>query len=72
MEQEKQAALQAQQQQSMVDQAGAMVNAPLADPSKNPALGRSLNDGYDQLNCNNETIPPDQGETEEDFTPEGL
>ena len=62
MEQEKQAALQAQQQQSMVDQAGAMVNAPLADPSKNPALGRSLNDGYDQQqNDTEQAIPPEEG-----------
>ena len=62
MEQEQQAALQAQQQQSMVDQAGAMVNAPLADPSKNPALGRSLNDGYDQQqNDTEQAIPPEEG-----------
>ena len=62
MEQEQQAALQAQQQQSMVDQAGAMANAPLADPSKNPALGRSLNDGYDQQqNDTEQAIPPEEG-----------
>ena len=62
MEQEQQAALQAQQQQSMVDQAGAMVNAPLAYPSKNPALGRSLNDGYDQQqNDTEQAIPPEEG-----------
>ncbi len=72
MAQEKQQQMQQMQQQELLKQAGQLASAPMADPSKNPAMGRSLNDGYDQLNGNNETIPPDQGETEEDFTPEGL
>ena len=38
MAQEQQAAQQAQMQQSMVDQAGQLASAPMADPSKNPEL----------------------------------
>ena len=72
MEQEKQAQEQQMQQQMMMKQAGQFANAPMADPSKNPAMGRSLNDGYDQLQNDSETIPPATGEDEEDLTPEGL
>ena len=50
MEQERQAAMQQQQQQALVEQAGALAGSPMADPSKNPALGRGLNDDYDQIN----------------------
>jgi len=38
MQQEMQAAQQAAQQQALVDQAGQLAGAPLADPSKNPAM----------------------------------
>ena len=38
MAQEQQQAMQAQMQQSMVDQAGQLASAPMADPSKNPEL----------------------------------
>ncbi len=38
MAQEQQQAQQAQMQQSMVDQAGQLASAPMADPSKNPEL----------------------------------
>ena len=59
-------------QQEMVKQAGQLASAPMADPSKNPAMGRTLNDGYDQLtgNDNQQTIPTDEGEGEE-APPEG-
>jgi hypothetical protein len=40
-------------QQSLVDQAGQMAGAPLADPSKNPQLGESIGQG--------ETVPPEEG-----------
>jgi len=35
----------AAQQQSLVDQAGQLAGSPLADPSKNPALGEALDGG---------------------------
>ena len=38
MQQEMQAAQQQAMQQSMMDQAGQLASAPLADPSKNPAM----------------------------------
>ena len=50
MEQERMAAIQQQQQQALVEQAGALAGSPMVDPSKNPALGRGLNDDYDQIN----------------------
>jgi hypothetical protein len=50
MEQERMAAMQQQQQQALVEQAGALAGSPMVDPSKNPALGRGLNDDYDQIN----------------------
>jgi len=68
---EKQQQMQQQQQQALLEQAGQLAGAPMMDPSKNPAMGRSLDDGYDQLNENNQGIPPDQGE-EDDITPQGL
>ena len=40
-------------QQSLVDQAGQMAGAPLADPSKNPQLGESIGQG--------EAVPPEEG-----------
>ena len=68
---EKQQQMQQQQQQALIEQAGQLAGAPMMDPSKNPAMGRSLDDGYDQLNEDNQGIPPDQGE-EDDITPQGL
>jgi len=66
---EKQQQQQEYAQQSMVDQASAFAKAPGMDPSKNPAIGRALNDGYDQLNDNSQGEPPDQGA--EETPPEG-
>ena len=64
MEQEKQAQMQAAQQQALMEQAGQIAGSPMADPSKNPALGRGLNDGYDQLNGQNQGEPPPEGAEE--------
>jgi len=69
MQQEKQQQQQQMQQQELLKQAGQLARAPMADPSKNPAMGRSLNDGYDQLNGNNQGVPPDAGQ--EEAAPEG-
>ena len=69
MAQEKAQQQQEYAQQSMVDQASAFAKAPGMDPSKNPAIGRALNDGYDQLNDNSQGEPPDQGA--EETPPEG-
>jgi hypothetical protein len=69
MEQEKQEQMQQMQQQELLKQAGQLASTPLADPSKNPSLGRSLNDGYDQLNGQNQGEPPTEGE--EEAPPEG-
>jgi hypothetical protein len=56
-EQQIQQELQQQQsqiaQQSLVDQAGQMVNAPLMDPQKNPTIGEQLGQG--------EALSPDEG-----------
>ena len=49
-----------QQQQTLLEQAGQLAGTPMADPSKNPALGRGLNDGYDQAN-EQQAIPPEEG-----------
>ena len=68
MEQERQAAMQQQQQQALMEQAGQLAGSPMADPSKNPALGRSLNDGYDQLN-GEQAIQTQEGA--EEAAPEG-
>ena len=71
MADEKAQQMQEYQQKAMVDQAGQLAGTPMADPSKNPAIGRALNDGYDQLqqNANNQGEPPDAGE--EEAPPEG-
>jgi len=71
MAQEKQQQMQQMQQQALVQQAGQLASAPMADPSKNPAMGRMLNDGYDQLN-EQQAIPPDEGEAEEALPSEGF
>ena len=65
MQQEKMQQMQQMQQQELLKQAGQLASSPMADPSKNPSLGRTLNDGYDQLtNGNNQGESPDQGEEE--------
>ena len=71
MMQDKQQQMQEYQQKAMVDQAGQLAGTPMADPSKNPAIGRALNDGYDQAqqNANNQGEPPNTGE--EEAPPEG-
>ena len=59
-------------QQELMKHAGQFAGSPMADPSKNPSLGRSLNDGYDQLqgqNADNQGEPPTEGE--EETPPEG-
>ena len=69
MDQERQAQQQQAMQMELAKQTGSLASSPMADPSKNPALGRGLNDGYDQVN------DPDQGESpaegEEEAPPEG-
>jgi len=73
MEQEKQQQMQQMQQQELLKQAGQLAGAPMADPSKNPAMGRTLNDGYDQLTGNaNQANPPPEGEGQEAPITEGL
>jgi len=72
MEQEKQQQMQEQQQAALTAQAGQIASSPMMDPSKNPAMGRTLNDGYDQLNGNEQTIPPPEGEDEEALPAEGF
>ena len=70
MAQEKQQQMQQAQQQAIMQQAGQLASAPMMDPSKNPAMGRSLNDGYDQQqDANNQGEPPPTGE--EEAPPEG-
>ena len=65
MQQEKMAQQQQMMQAEMVKQAGQLASSPMADPSKNPSLGRTLNDGYDQLtNGTNQGESPDPGEEE--------
>jgi hypothetical protein len=64
MDQERQAQQQQMMAQELMKNSGSLAGAPLADPSKNPALGRGLNDGYDQLNDNNQGESPDTGEEE--------
>jgi len=69
MAQEKQEQMQQAQQQALIQQAGQLAGAPMMDPSKNPAMGRSLNDGYDQLNGQSQGESPNTGE--EEAPPEG-
>ena len=66
MAQEKQKQMQEAQQAELTKQAGQLAGTPMMDPSKNPAIGRAMNDGYDQLqqNANNQGQPPNTGEKE--------
>ena len=69
MDQERQAQQQQAMQMELAKQTGSLASSPMADPSKNPALGRGLNDGYDQVNDPDQGESPDQGE--EEAPPEG-
>ena len=65
MQQEKQVQQQDFQTQQLAENVGSFANSPMADPSKNPAIGRLLNDGYDQLsNANNQGQQAPTGEEE--------
>ena len=72
MAMEKQQQMQEYQQKAMVDQAGQLAGTPMADPSKNPAIGRAMNDGYDQLTGQNENNQGEQAPTgQEEAPPQG-
>ena len=65
MQQEKQIQQQDFQTQQLAENVGSFANSPMADPSKNPAIGRLLNDGYDQLqNANNQGQQAPTGQEE--------
>ena len=65
MQQEKQTQQQDFQTQQLAENVGSFANSPMADPSKNPAIGRLLNDGYDQLsNANNQGQQAPTGQEE--------
>ena len=63
MEQERMQQQQAMQQQALLEQAGQFANSPMADPSKNSAVGEAMNQTADQLQANAEeqTIPATEG-----------
>ena len=63
MEQERMQQQQQMQQQALMEQAGQFANSPMADPSKNPAVGEAMNQTADQLgnNAEEETIPTTEG-----------
>ncbi len=63
MEQERLEQQQLAQQQALVEQAGQFANSPLADPSKNQAVGEAMSQTADQLgnNAEEETIPTTEG-----------
>ena len=69
MQQEKQAQQQQMMQAELVKQACQYASSPMADPSKNEGMAKMINDGYDQLNGNNQGEPPTAGE--EEAPPEG-
>ena len=73
MAREKQQQMQEAQQAELTKQAGQFANTAMMDPSKNPAIGRLMADGYDQLTGQNgnQTIPPEEGTPEEAGPPEG-
>jgi len=65
MAQEKQQQMQEMQQAELTKQAGQLAGTPMMDPSKNPAVGRFMNDGYDQLsNANNQGEQAPTGQEE--------
>ena len=63
MEQERMQQQQMMQQQSLLEQAGQLANSPMADPSKNPAVGEAMSQATDQLqnNAEEQTIPSPEG-----------
>ena len=63
MEQERMQQQQMMQQQSLMEQAGQLANSPMADPSKNPAVGEVMSQATDQLqnNAEEQTIPSPEG-----------
>ena len=63
MEQERMQQQQMMQQQSLMDQAGQLANSPLADPSKNQAVGEVMGQATDQLqnNAEEQTLPSPEG-----------
>ena len=63
MEQERMQQQQQMQQQALMEQAGQFANSPLADPSKNPAVGEAMSQTADQLgnNAEEQTIPSPEG-----------
>ena len=63
MEQERMQQQQMMQQQALLEQAGQFANSPMADPSKNPAVGEAMSQTADQLgnNAEEETIPTTEG-----------
>jgi hypothetical protein len=54
MEQERMQQQQMMQQQSLMEQAGQLANSPMADPSKNAAIGEAMSQTADQLQDNAE------------------
>ena len=73
MAREKQQQMQEQQMAELTKQAGQFAGTPMMDPSKNPAIGRLMDDGYDQLTGQNgnQTIPPEEGTAQEAVPTEG-
>ena len=69
MAQEAQQQQQQMQQAELLKQAGQLAGTPMMDPSKNEGMAQMINDGYDQLNGNNQGESPDQGG--EETPPEG-
>ena len=63
MEQERMQQQQMMQQQALLEQAGQFANSPMADPSKNPAVGEAMSQTADQLqdNAEEQTIPSPEG-----------
>ena len=63
MEQERMQQQQMMQQQSLMEQAGQLANSPMADPSKNPAVGEVMSQATDQLqnNAEEQTISSPEG-----------
>ena len=63
MEQERMQQQQMMQQQALLEQAGQFANSPMADPSKNPAVGEAMSQTADQLenNAEEQTIPTPEG-----------
>ena len=61
MADEKAEKMQEMQQMELTKQAGQLAGTPMMDPSKNPAMGRGMNDTYDQLTDGNQSQSPPEG-----------